>query len=93
MLFHAHFLSIVSSSSSFRLTRACASISAESPLLRGQSSLSASDELEYDYYDGTTIPGSLLAPPTQLLTAYGDMTTEIDIDQARNLEKWKIKII
>ncbi|PAV80919.1 hypothetical protein WR25_06910 [Diploscapter pachys] len=64
-----------------RLTRACASVSAESPLLRGQSSLSASDELEYDYYDGTTIPGSLLAPPTQLLTAYGDMMTEIDIDQ------------
>lgn len=37
--------------------------------------MSTSDELEYDYYDGSTIPGSLLAPlPNHMLS-------EIDIDQ------------
>ncbi|KAE9419594.1 hypothetical protein Angca_007429, partial [Angiostrongylus cantonensis] len=50
-------------------------VQAESPLPRGTSSMSASDELEYDYYDGTTIPGSLLAPVN------GHMTSIIDIDQ------------
>ncbi|VDO68619.1 unnamed protein product [Heligmosomoides polygyrus] len=47
----------------------------EPPLARGTSSMSTSDELEYDYYDGSTIPGSLLAPlPNHMLS-------EIDIDQ------------
>ncbi|XGW17566.1 hypothetical protein V3C99_002286 [Haemonchus contortus] len=34
----------------------------ESPFPCGASSISTSNDLEYDYYDGTTIPGSLLAP-------------------------------
>ncbi|CAI4228761.1 unnamed protein product [Auanema sp. JU1783] len=58
-----------------RLTRTCPS--ADSPLPRGMSSLSTSDELEYDYYDGTTIPGSLLAP----IQRSDELLTEIDIDQ------------
>ncbi|KJH42810.1 hypothetical protein DICVIV_11188 [Dictyocaulus viviparus] len=47
----------------------------ESTLPRGASSSIASDELEYDYYDGTTIPGSLLAPVND------HMLSVIDIDQ------------
>ncbi|CAB3410317.1 unnamed protein product [Caenorhabditis bovis] len=50
----------------------------ESPLPpRGQSSLSECDELEYDYYDGTTIPGSMLAP----VPVTDVMYSQIDIDQ------------
>lgn len=50
--------------------------SMDSPLPRGASSLSASDELEYDYYDGTLIPGSLLAP-----VADDTRFSAIDIDE------------
>ncbi|CAD6187549.1 unnamed protein product [Caenorhabditis auriculariae] len=51
--------------------------SADSPLPpRLQSSLSECDELEYDYYDGTTIPGSMLAPVDRDV-----MFSQIDIDQ------------
>ena len=50
--------------------------SMDSPLPRGASSLSASDELEYDYYDGTTIPGSLLAAVTD-----DNRLSAIDIDE------------
>ncbi|EGT30450.1 hypothetical protein CAEBREN_04294 [Caenorhabditis brenneri] len=57
-----------------RTARAC--LSQESPLPpRGQSSLSECDELEYDYYDGTTFPGSFLAPVQDV------MYSQIDIDQ------------
>ncbi|KAJ1371238.1 hypothetical protein KIN20_033150 [Parelaphostrongylus tenuis] len=52
-----------------------AGLHVESPLPRGTSSMSTSDELEYDYYDGTTIPGSLLAPVSN------HMMSIIDIDQ------------
>lgn len=57
-----------------RTARAC--LSHESPVPpRGQSSLSECDELEYDYYDGTTFPGSYLAPVQDV------MYSQIDIDQ------------
>ncbi|KAK5976866.1 Thrombospondin type 1 domain protein [Trichostrongylus colubriformis] len=35
---------------------------AESPFPGGTGSISTCNDLEYDYYDGTTFPGSLLAP-------------------------------
>ncbi|CAI5454808.1 unnamed protein product [Caenorhabditis angaria] len=57
-----------------RTARACHS--QESPVPpRGHSSLSECEELEYDYYDGTTFPGSLLAPVQDV------MHSQIDIDQ------------
>ena len=62
----------------FRTARAC--LSHESPLPpRGQSSLSECDELEYDYYDGTTFPGSFLAPVQDV------MYSQIDIDQVSHI--------
>ncbi|KAL6732154.1 hypothetical protein Aduo_002946 [Ancylostoma duodenale] len=47
----------------------------DSPPPAHGTSISTADELEYDYYDGTTIPGSLLAPVNDLLMC------EIEIDQ------------
>ncbi|EPB78493.1 thrombospondin type 1 domain protein [Ancylostoma ceylanicum] len=47
----------------------------DSPPPAHGTSISTTDELEYDYYDGTTIPGSLLAPVSDLLMC------EIEIDQ------------
>lgn len=57
-----------------RTARACLSHESPQPT-RGQSSLSECDELEYDYYDGTTFPGSFLAPVQDV------MYSQIDIDQ------------
>ncbi|KAK6731433.1 hypothetical protein RB195_007728 [Necator americanus] len=56
-----------------RCARTC--VPSDSPQPHHGTSISTTDELEYDYYDGTTIPGSLLAPVDDLLMC------EIEIDQ------------
>ncbi|ETN78905.1 thrombospondin type 1 domain protein [Necator americanus] len=67
------FLPFPSGQGYFRCARTC--VPSDSPQPHHGTSISTTDELEYDYYDGTTIPGSLLAPVDDLLMC------EIEIDQ------------
>ncbi|CAJ0927646.1 unnamed protein product, partial [Mesorhabditis belari] len=56
---------------------------ADTPLPFGSSSASVLDELEYDDYDGTRDPGSLLAPP--LVEPYSTIDIEQIIAEARKI--------